>query len=125
MILDTNAMSALQQKDSRLIALLKNQPALVLNLISLGEYRFGVDGSRFRNELRFWLDTLIQKSCLLCPSVDTLPFYSDLRHELKTAGTPIPANDLWIAALCRQYKKPLLSRDTHFDKVTGLRRITW
>jgi tRNA(fMet)-specific endonuclease VapC len=45
--------------------------------------------------------------------------------ELKRAGTPIPTNDLWIAALCRQHDLPLLSRDRHFDRVPGLRRIAW
>jgi predicted nucleic acid-binding protein len=38
---------------------------------------------------------------------------------------PIPVNDLWIAALCRQHGHDLLSRDQHFDQVTGLRRISW
>ena len=41
------------------------------------------------------------------------------------AGTPIPMNDLWIAAIARQYKQPVLSRDTHFDLVPGITRIGW
>ena len=48
-----------------------------------------------------------------------------LRLDLKRAGTPIPSNDVWIAALCRQYSLPLLSRDRHFDAVTSIRRIHW
>ena len=35
------------------------------------------------------------------------------------------ANDIWIAALCRQYKLPLLSKHGHFDYVHGIRRIEW
>jgi tRNA(fMet)-specific endonuclease VapC len=42
---------------------------------------------------------------------------------VKKKGKPIPANDLWIAALCPQYPLPLLSRDRHFDFVSGLQRI--
>ncbi|HWW18088.1 MAG TPA: PIN domain-containing protein [Candidatus Saccharimonadales bacterium] len=45
--------------------------------------------------------------------------------ELKTKGKPIPASDLWIAALCRQHSLPLLSRDRHFDFDSGLQRIDW
>jgi predicted nucleic acid-binding protein len=51
--------------------------------------------------------------------------YADIRAELKRAGRPIPGNDLWIAALARQHKTPLLSRDAHFDFVPGLKRIGW
>jgi predicted nucleic acid-binding protein len=51
--------------------------------------------------------------------------YADVRHELKNSGHPIPSNDLWIAALARQYGLPLLSRDRHFDSVSGLMRIGW
>jgi predicted nucleic acid-binding protein len=44
---------------------------------------------------------------------------------LRQAGKPIPTNDLWIAALCRQHGLPLLSRDRHFDVVSGVQRLEW
>jgi predicted nucleic acid-binding protein len=44
---------------------------------------------------------------------------------LRAAGTPIPGNDMWIAALSRQHAMPVISRDSHFDFVGGLRRRTW
>lgn len=125
MILDTNALSALQEKDQNLIVKIRDQPALILSLISLGEYRFGVDGSRHRAAILNWLDVLIQRATVLSPDLETLPFYSQIRHELKSAGTPIPSNDVWIAALCRQHKLAVVSRDAHFEKVNRLRRITW
>jgi len=43
-----------------------------------------------------------------------------IRTELKRTGTPIPSNDVWIAALCRQHSFSLLSRDRHFDLVRGI-----
>lgn len=43
--------------------------------------------------------------------------------ELRKAGTPIPANDAWIAALARQHGLAVLSNDVHFVLVPGLRRI--
>lgn len=125
MILDTNALSALQEHDENLITKIRDQPALILNLISLGEYRFGLDGSRHRTSILVWLNVLIQRATVLSPDVETLPFYSQIRHELKSAGTPIPENDVWIAALCRQHNLAVISRDTHFDKVNKLHRITW
>jgi predicted nucleic acid-binding protein len=49
--------------------------------------------------------------------------YARIRAKLKKAGRPIPSNDLWIAALCRQHRLPLMSQDGHFDAVPDLKRI--
>jgi predicted nucleic acid-binding protein len=56
---------------------------------------------------------------------ETAGHYAEVREELKSKGHPIPANDLWIAALARQHRLPVLSRDEHFDFVPGLKRIDW
>jgi predicted nucleic acid-binding protein len=48
-----------------------------------------------------------------------------VRHELRRKGRAIPGNDLWIAALARQHALPLISRDQHFDFVSGLTRTGW
>ena len=45
--------------------------------------------------------------------------------RLKKNGTPIPENDIWIAALVKEYSLPLLSRDSHFDFVHNITRLTW
>jgi tRNA(fMet)-specific endonuclease VapC len=55
----------------------------------------------------------------------TLPHYADIRQQLKQDGTPIPANDCWIAALAKEHRLPVVSRDKHFDAVKSLRRISW
>ena len=55
----------------------------------------------------------------------TARLYAEIREELRVNGTPIPENDIWIAALARQYHLPILSQDRHFDVVDGLRRLDW
>lgn len=60
--------------------------------------------------------------------LDTTAFsasYATLRVALKKQGTPIPANDAWIAALALQHRLPVLSRDQHFDSVPRLERKDW
>lgn len=125
MILDTNALSALAGKDPKILKLIESQSHLVLNIISLGEYQYGIDGSRNKDVLNNWLEKLVANAVVLQPTMGTLPFYSAIRHELKQAGTPIPANDVWIAALCREHRLKILSRDRHFDVVNKLKRISW
>jgi predicted nucleic acid-binding protein len=55
----------------------------------------------------------------------TAEHYAEVREELKRMARPIPANDLWIAALARQHRLPIISRDRHFDFVPGLTRLAW
>ena len=54
----------------------------------------------------------------------TVPYVS-LRATLKRLGRPIPANDVWIAALAVQYRLPILSQDKHFDGLSEVQRIGW
>jgi tRNA(fMet)-specific endonuclease VapC len=55
----------------------------------------------------------------------TAETYSHVRDELRRKGRPIPENDIWIAALARQHRQPVVSRDDHFDYVSDLRRVAW
>lgn len=125
MILDTNAISALVARDADLIRLLDAAPRIAVTLISLGEFEFGILGSKKKKELERWLEAFLERADVLAADRKTLPHYAGIRAELKKAGTPIPANDVWIAALARQHKLTIVSRDAHFDKVKGLKRLSW
>jgi predicted nucleic acid-binding protein len=53
----------------------------------------------------------------------TAKAYAGIRLELKRKATPIPANDVWIAAFARQHSLPVKSNDGHFDVVSNIKRI--
>lgn len=125
MLLDTNALSALAARDEELIKILESAPRLCVTIISVGEYVYGLTQSRHQKELAAWLDAFLARIELLQISRKTLPHYADIRQQLKEAGTPIPANDCWIAALAKEHRLPVVSRDKHFDAVKSLRRISW
>jgi len=125
MILDTNAVSALAAQDKALTELVQAAPRISVTIISLGEYAFGISKSRYRAELEAWLDALLLKVDVLLLEQKTLPFYAEVRSWLKVAGTPISANDCWIAALAQQHRLPIASQDRHFDFVKGIQRIGW
>ena len=90
----------------------------------LGEYRYGVLRSRHRDHLQQLLATLARESVVLTVDAATAESYADVREELRRKGWPIPENDLWIAALARRRTLPVVSRDDHFDTVSGLRRVS-
>ena len=125
MILDTNGLSALAEGEPALEPLLRKAVQIAIPVIVLGEYRYGIAHSRHRKHYEGWLTTYLSRFRILDVDEETTMFYRDVRTELKRAGTPIPSNDVWIAALCRQHRLPLLSRDHHFDAVPGIRRLAW
>jgi len=125
MILDTNALSAFFHGDARLQSLVAQAPKICLPVIVLGEFRFGLIGSCIRKVIEPALDELQAMSDVLSIDTETVGPYAKISHQLKQAGTPIPSNDLWIAALAVQHGLPIVSQDQHFDRVPGLRRLSW
>ncbi len=123
MILDTNALSAWAEGVVTIESPLRSAQRLVLPTIVLGEYWFGIRQSRYRGLHEAWLRRRLPLAEVATITSATASIYADLRLRLRQAGTPIPANDAWIAALCRQHAMPLLSNDAHFDAVDGVRRI--
>ena len=125
MILDTNALSAWVGGDQKVERLLAQEAFLALPVIVLGEYRYGLSGSRLQSTLEPKLAELERFVRVLDITRATAKVYALVRTELKRKGKPIPANDAWIAALAREHDLPILSRDTHFDSVDGIKRVGW
>jgi tRNA(fMet)-specific endonuclease VapC len=125
LILDTNGLSAMAEGDPDIELLLSRAAELALPVIVLGEFRYGIAQSRNRVRYEKWLANLAANCHVLPVDETTAREYAELRGELKRQGRPIPANDLWIAALARQYAMPIISRDQHFDGIAGLERLSW
>ncbi len=125
MILDTNALSALADGSKTFEAAAAGVEVFSIPVITLGEFQFGAARSRHRARYAEWLRGLIAVSRVLRVDEHTAARYAAVREQLRVAGTPIPSNDAWIAALGLQHQLPVLSRDGHFDHVAGLRRVTW
>jgi len=124
-ILDTNAVSALLAGDLALSEAMAGEERQHIPVIVIGEYIYGLLRSRFRAHLEGLLEILIRESFVLGVDLVTAETYSNVREELRRKGRPIPENDLWIAALARQHRQAIVSRDGHFDHVPGIRRLAW
>jgi len=125
MILDTNALSAFADGVSPVVQQIASAEELHIPVIALGEYHFGIGTSRRRREYEVWLAQGRAFWNVLPAVEETATHYASIRQQLKKAGTPLPANDVWIAALARQHDLPILSNDIHFDAVPGLTRLSW
>ena len=125
MILDTNALSAWVEGLATVEAAFRSADMLIVPTVVLGEYYFGIRQSRHRSRYEEWLRRYLPLADIAAVTSATADAYADIRLELKRLGRPIPPNDAWIAALARQHALPVLSNDTHFDVVDGVRRIAF
>jgi predicted nucleic acid-binding protein len=123
--LDTNALSAIADGTAGAARAFARATEVALPVIVLGEYRFGIAQSPHRREYERWLEQVVAGCRVLGVDEDTAVWYARLRGQLRSAGTPIPSNDAWIASLCRQHVLPLLSQDRHFDLIRGFERLDW
>jgi tRNA(fMet)-specific endonuclease VapC len=122
LIVDTNAYSRHRRGDPQAVSALEAAEEIHLPLIVLGELLAGFAGGlrqeRNRDELaRFMAAPRVH---LIKPDEKTATHYAGVYFDLRRQGTPIPTNDLWIAALARQHRLPLLSFDAHFAAVPGI-----
>ncbi len=125
MILDTNALSAWADGNPACRPAFLEATRLVVPAIVLGEYLYGIRQSRHRMRYEEWLAENLPCAELRPIHGSTAGYYADLRIHLKARGTPIPANDLWIAAMAVELQLPLLSNDSHFDLIPSLIRLSF
>ncbi|SRR6266481_5692056 len=125
LILDTNALSALADGDLVLRRAIEDEPDYAVPVVVLGEFLFGIRRSRHRRRYELWLETLLPQLEILSLGAETASYYAQVRSELTDAGRPLPANDLWIAALARQHAMALVTRDKHFQAVQRLQIVSW
>jgi tRNA(fMet)-specific endonuclease VapC len=123
--LDTNAVSALLAGDRALLSVLDGVPRFALPVMVVGEYRYGLQRSRHRKQLATMLDELVTESDLLVVDDDTTHHYAQVREALRAKGRPLPENDVWIAALCLQHDRTLVTRDGDFEHVDALVSVDW
>ncbi len=125
LILDTNALSAFVDGDQGLLHAIEREAELAIPTVVLGEYLYGINRSRQRASYQIWLRENLPLFDVLPVVRETAERYAEIRHELKAAGTPIPTNDLWIAALARHHRMRLVTRDGHFRAIQGLHILAW
>jgi len=125
--LDTNAYSALMRGHRDVASLVRRAEAVLLPAVVAGELLYGFRyGSRFEeNAAR--LDAFLETASvqLLPLTFTTADRFGRIATALREKGTPIPTNDIWIAAQAMEAGADLVSSDTHFGLVDGLAWVSF
>ncbi len=126
-LLDTSAYSALCSGQPEVAGVVRRAKRIYLSAVMLGEVLFGIRNGTRVDEGLARLDRFRESAY-----VETLPVtsttadrFARIMVALRSKGTPIPTNDIWIAAHAMETGAELVSADRHFEAVDGLvyRRI--
>jgi len=123
--LDTNAVIAYREGISKVCKLVDEADVIILPVTVIGELLYGaLNSTKTKNNEKF-VHKFVEYSLVMQIDEAVAARYARVRFDLKRRGTPIPENDIWIAAACLDLEVPLLSRDDHFKLVPGLNVISW
>jgi len=123
--LDTNRYVDFCRGVSEIVDLLETADTVLLPFVVLAELRagFAVGSKGAENERtlrRFLLKAGVR---VLFADDQTTHHYAATYRQLRRQGTPVPTNDLWIAALTLQHDLALCTRDRHYDHIPQLTRV--
>ncbi|MCP5515686.1 MAG: type II toxin-antitoxin system VapC family toxin [Verrucomicrobiales bacterium] len=124
-LLDSSVVIPFLKGDVTLRANFLASQSLYLPQTVLGELYCGAHLSSQPAKSIAQIENFLAGVILLSPGAVTAEHYGRIRAQLARAGTPIPENDIWIAALALEHQLPLAARDAHFDFVAGLQVKKW
>lgn len=124
-LLDTNAIIALQRENEALKKLLSIATDVFVPAVAIGELYYGAYKSQRVEDNRQNVAAFIANRVVLNVDANTADVYGQVKQRLRAKGRPIPENDIWIAALAIQYDLVLIADDAHFDEVDNLNWKRW
>lgn len=118
-LLDTSGYSAFKRDHPEVLRQIQEASEILLNPVVLGELRSGfLKGSRLERNLAELAEFLAgNRVRIVVVDEDTAPRYAVILRFLQEQGTPIPTNDIWIAASAMQHGLKLVTTDQHFHRV--------
>ena len=122
-LLDTNAYVRFLRGDERVLGYLAQADTVFMSVFVLGELLAGFRAGGKEKDNRRILERFLLKSSVtvLDGTIDTADLFGLVMASLKKSGTPIPINDVWIAAHALETGSVLVTFDEHFSAVPGLR----
>ena len=122
-LLDTSAYSNYLKGDQTVFQEIVSSDRVYLSIFVIAELLTGFKGGTKEKENRAILDKFLSKSTvgIIKAGIETSEIFSELKHALKSKGTPIPINDVWIAAHVRESSATLVTYDNHFKHISNLK----
>ena len=118
--LDTSAYSHFKRGDPQVVELIDRADWIGLPAVVIGELRLGFLIGRRAHDNEVELEQFLANSVVEILPVDeeVAHLYADIVADLRRAGTPLPTNDMWIAATAARAGAAVLTYDDHFNTIS-------
>ena len=118
-LLDTSAYIAFLKGHPGIKQTIQKTDEINLNPVVLGELLAGFMKGRRAAQNREILQEFMGSPRVRLMAIDeeTSERYAAIFNYLREKGTPIPTNDLWIAATAMQFGLRVVTTDRHFQQV--------
>lgn len=122
-VLDTNAYSHLMVGSERVMNAIAESGTVYFSIFVLGELLAGFKGGSKEKQNIAILNSMLQKPSvkILNATRETSEIFAEIKNSLKNNGTPVPINDIWIAAHTIESGSVLVTFENHFEAICGLR----
>lgn len=120
--MDTSAYAGLRSNHPAVTDELAKAVAIIMPVTVIGELEAGFrTGTRYRDNKQALTEFLDESFVSIFAATEsTARLYGIIYSQLRSAGTPIPTNDMWIAACAMEKRAPLLTSDRHFQRINDL-----
>ena len=119
-LVDTNVIVKMLNGDENAIRIFDTFDNIAIPVIAVGELFYGAyKSSRTQENLSLFSD-FVSNYTILPVDNDISNIYGEIKAQLAEKGTPIPENDIWIAAIAKVHNHTLITYDSHFSNIDGL-----
>lgn len=124
-LLDTNIVIALFSGEPQVLKILAQTTEVFIPSVVIGELYYGAYRSRNRDKNLERVNLFVKENSVLACDTGVALEYGAIKNQLKQQGTPIPENDIWIAAIAMKHNLTLITRDKHMENINGLDIQNW
>lgn len=124
-LLDTSIVIEVLKGNTAIADKINRFPDFSISATVLGELYIGINRVSNKAKHLKMLNDFLQLCTVLPVTEDTARHYGELTSFLYKKGTPVPTNDIWIAASAKQYGYTLVTRDKHFKEIHGVTTKHW
>jgi tRNA(fMet)-specific endonuclease VapC len=125
LLIDTSVAVDYMNGDVAAARVIANASELYTPSIVVGELLHGAERSNRRAENLARVEMFAAQVAVVPVDVETAYHYSEIKTSLISKGRPLPENDIWIAAVARQHRLTVITRDSHFGEISGLALLSW
>jgi len=124
-LLDTNIIIAWLQGEAAIANKIEKAEEVHIPIIVVGELYYGATFSTHLQKNIKEIKKVTSNYNVLLIDEGTAINYGNIKTELRKIGKPIPENDIWIAAIARQYELTVVTRDNHFKTIDSISLQNW